>query len=68
MSVVNSVRNLAAATPAEQVERIEAFNMTHFSRAGPMVGLKPAQPNLLRLKVNPYEGKGGVTSTSGSEK
>ncbi|POM60553.1 Gag protein [Phytophthora palmivora] len=56
----DTLRSLAAATPAEQVERIEAFDMAYRSRAGaagPVAERKPAQPKPLRLKVNPYEGK-----------
>ncbi|POM79848.1 Gag protein [Phytophthora palmivora] len=57
----DALRSLAAATPAEQVERIEAFDtyerglISHTS----VVAMKPAQPKPLRLKVNPYEGKEG---------
>ncbi|POM67188.1 LOW QUALITY PROTEIN: Gag protein [Phytophthora palmivora] len=57
------LRSLAAATPAEQVERIEAFDtyerglIAHVQ--GPVVELKPAQPKPLRLKVNLYEWKEG---------
>ncbi|POM70572.1 Gag protein, partial [Phytophthora palmivora] len=57
---------LAAATPAEQVERIEAFDtyeqglIAHVQGLqAPVAELKPVQPKPLRLKVNPYEGKEG---------
>ncbi|POM75893.1 Gag protein, partial [Phytophthora palmivora] len=58
----DALRSLAAATPAEQVERIEAFDMAYRPRTGavdPVAEMKPAQPKPLRLKVNPYEGKEG---------
>ncbi|POM58844.1 Gag protein [Phytophthora palmivora] len=62
----DALRSLAAATPAEQVERIEAFDtferglIAHVQRLqAPVAELKPAQPKPLRLKVNPYEGKEG---------
>ncbi|POM75118.1 Gag protein [Phytophthora palmivora] len=59
----DAIRSLAAATPVEQVERIEAFDTyergfvayVHVLRA-PVAELKPAQPKM-RLKDNPYEGK-----------
>ncbi|POM72493.1 Gag protein, partial [Phytophthora palmivora] len=59
----DALRSLAAATLAEQVERIEAFDtyerglITLVQRLQvPVVEIKPAQPKPLRLKVNPYEG------------
>ncbi|POM72602.1 Gag protein, partial [Phytophthora palmivora] len=58
----DALRSLAAATPAEQVERIETFDTVHCScpgATGPVAEMKPAQPKPLRLKVNPYEGKEG---------
>ncbi|POM65839.1 Gag protein [Phytophthora palmivora] len=62
----DALRSLAAATPAEQVERINAFNkyerglIAHVQgMQAPLARLKPAQPKPLRLKVNPYEGKEG---------
>ncbi|POM81415.1 Gag protein, partial [Phytophthora palmivora] len=58
----DALRSLAAATPAEQVERIEAFDTAYRPRTGaadPVAEMKPAQPKPLRLKVNPYEGKEG---------
>ncbi|POM80585.1 Gag protein, partial [Phytophthora palmivora] len=56
----DALRSLAAATPAEQVERIEAFDTAYRTgAAGPVAEMKPAQPKPLRLKVNPYEGKEG---------
>ncbi|POM60384.1 Gag protein [Phytophthora palmivora] len=61
-----SVRKMAAATPAEQIERIEAFDtykrglIAHVQGLqAPVAELKPAQPKPLRLKVNSYEGKEG---------
>ncbi|POM81322.1 Gag protein [Phytophthora palmivora] len=58
--------SLAAATPAEQVERIEAFDtyerglIAHVQGLQvPVAEMKPAQPKPFRLKVNPYEGKEG---------
>ncbi|POM72164.1 Gag protein, partial [Phytophthora palmivora] len=62
----DALRSLAAATQAEQVERIEAFD-THErglialvqGLQTPVAEMKPAQPKPLRLKVNPYEGKEG---------
>ncbi|POM79245.1 LOW QUALITY PROTEIN: Gag protein [Phytophthora palmivora] len=60
----DALRSLAATTPAEQVERIEAFDtyerglIAHGLQA-PVAELKPAQPKPLRLKVNPYERKVG---------
>ncbi|POM75119.1 Gag protein, partial [Phytophthora palmivora] len=56
----DALRSLAAATPTEQVERIEAFDAAYRSRTGavgPVAEMKPAQPKPLRLKVNLYEGK-----------
>ncbi|POM71700.1 Gag protein, partial [Phytophthora palmivora] len=60
------LRSVAAATPAEQVERIEAFDsyerglMLHVQGLQtPVAEMKPAQPKPLRLKVCPYEGKEG---------
>ncbi|POM69876.1 Gag protein [Phytophthora palmivora] len=62
----DALRSLAAATPAEQVERIEAFDMyerrliAHIQGLQtPVAEMKPAQPKRLRLKVNPYERKEG---------
>ncbi|POM64954.1 LOW QUALITY PROTEIN: Gag protein, partial [Phytophthora palmivora] len=62
----DALRSLAAAMPAEQVERIEAFDtyerglIAHVQWLQvPVAEMKPAQPKPLRLKVNPYEGKGG---------
>ncbi|POM65967.1 Gag protein [Phytophthora palmivora] len=60
----DALRSLAAATPAEQVERIETFDMykrgliAHMKvLQTPVAELKSAQPKPLRLKVNSYEGK-----------
>ncbi|POM73653.1 Gag protein, partial [Phytophthora palmivora] len=62
----DALRSEAAATPAEQVERIEAFDtnerglIVHVQGVQtPVAEMKPAQPKALRLKVNPYEGKEG---------
>ncbi|POM78720.1 Gag protein [Phytophthora palmivora] len=58
----DALRSLAAATPAEQVERIEALDkyerglIAHVQGLqAPVTEVKPAQPKPLRLKVNPYE-------------
>ncbi|POM63344.1 Gag protein [Phytophthora palmivora] len=60
----DALRSLAAATPTEQVERIEAFDTYERGLIAHVQGLqalvaevKSAQPKPLRLKVNPYEGK-----------
>ncbi|POM60225.1 Gag protein [Phytophthora palmivora] len=57
---------MAAATPAEQVERLDAFDtyerglIAHVQELqAPVVEAKPAQPKSLRLKVNPCEGNEG---------
>ncbi|POM74504.1 Pol protein [Phytophthora palmivora] len=62
----DALRSLAAATPAEQVERIKAFDtyerglIAHVQGLQiPVAEMKPVQPKQLRLKVNPYEGKEG---------
>ncbi|POM61651.1 Gag protein [Phytophthora palmivora] len=59
----SAIRSLAAATPTEQVEHIEAFDTYERGLIAHVQGLqaelKPAQPKLLRLTVNPYEGKEG---------
>ncbi|POM65413.1 Gag protein, partial [Phytophthora palmivora] len=62
----DALRSLAAATPAEQVERIEMFDtyergfIAHVQRLqAPVAEMKPVQLKPLRLKVNPYEGKEG---------
>ncbi|POM76467.1 LOW QUALITY PROTEIN: Gag protein [Phytophthora palmivora] len=62
----DALRSLAAATPVEQVKRIEAFDMyergliAHIQGLqAPVAEIKPAQPKTLRLKANPYEGKEG---------
>ncbi|POM66479.1 Gag protein [Phytophthora palmivora] len=66
----DALRSLAAATPAEQVERIEAFDtyerglIAHVQGLQtPVAEMKPAQPKPLRLNVNPYEGKEGLGLT-----
>ncbi|KAE9258898.1 hypothetical protein PR003_g35025, partial [Phytophthora rubi] len=60
------LRSLAAATPAEQVERVNAFDTYGRGLIAHVQGLqataavpKPVQPKPLRLKVNPFEGKEG---------
>ncbi|POM81959.1 Elicitin, partial [Phytophthora palmivora] len=62
----DALRSMAAATPAEQVELIKAFDtyegglIAHVQGLQtPVAEVKPAQPKPLRLKVNPYEGKEG---------
>ncbi|POM58220.1 Gag protein [Phytophthora palmivora] len=62
----DALQSLEAATPAEQVERIEAFEtyerglIAHVQGLqAPVAEMKPAQPKPLRLKVNPYEEKEG---------
>ncbi|POM81642.1 Gag protein [Phytophthora palmivora] len=62
----DALRSLAAATPAEQVERIEAFDTYVRGLIArvqglqtPVAEMKPVQPKSLRLKVIPYEGKEG---------
>ncbi|POM64994.1 Gag protein [Phytophthora palmivora] len=58
----DALLSLAAATPAEQVERTEAFDtvIAHVQRLqAPVAEMKPVQLKPLRLKVNPYEGKEG---------
>ncbi|POM71940.1 Gag protein [Phytophthora palmivora] len=66
ISSTDALRSLAAATPAEQVERIEAFDtyerglIAHVQGLKtPVAEMKPAQSKPLRLKGNPYEGKEG---------
>ncbi|POM77338.1 Gag protein [Phytophthora palmivora] len=50
----DALRSLAAATPAEQVERIEAFDTGLIAHVQglqtPVAEMKPAQPKPLRLK------------------
>ncbi|POM74648.1 Gag protein [Phytophthora palmivora] len=62
----DALRSLAAATPAEQIERIKAFDMYERGLIAhvqglqtPVAALKPAQPKPLMLKDNPYEPKEG---------
>ncbi|POM65680.1 Gag protein [Phytophthora palmivora] len=62
----DDLRSLAPATPAEQVERIEAFHSYERGLIAyvqglqtPVAEMKPAQLKPLRLKVSPYEGKEG---------
>ncbi|POM61578.1 Gag protein, partial [Phytophthora palmivora] len=65
----DTLRSLAAATPAEQVERIETVDtyerglIAHVQElhapVDPVDEMKPAQSKPLRLKVNAYEGKEG---------
>ncbi|KAK1931788.1 hypothetical protein P3T76_012720 [Phytophthora citrophthora] len=64
---MDAFHSLAAATPAEQVERVTAFDMyergliEHIRGTfqTPVAEQRLAQPNHLRLKVLPYEGKEG---------
>ncbi|POM58239.1 Gag protein [Phytophthora palmivora] len=63
----DTLQSLAASTPAEQVERIEAFEASFESTSphiahvrglkAPVAELNPAQPKPLRLMAHPYEGK-----------
>ncbi|POM63784.1 Gag protein [Phytophthora palmivora] len=62
----DALRSLAAATPAEQVERHrgvrhvrERANRPRTGAADPMAEMKPVHPKPLSIKVNPYEGKEG---------
>ncbi|KAJ8523769.1 hypothetical protein ON010_g17349 [Phytophthora cinnamomi] len=64
--VIDALRSLAAATPAEQVERIGAFATYEQGLIAHVQGLqapaaapKPVQPKPLRLKDHPFEGKEG---------
>ncbi|KAG3031278.1 hypothetical protein PC121_g18774 [Phytophthora cactorum] len=64
---MEALQSLVAATPAEQVERVNAFDtyerglIAHMrgSIQPPMAEVKPSHQKPLRLKVNPYEGKEG---------
>ncbi|KAG3232634.1 hypothetical protein PI124_g22285 [Phytophthora idaei] len=64
---VDALQSLVAATPAEQAERVNAFDtyerglIDHVrgSMQPPMPEVKPSHQKPLRLKVNPYEGKEG---------
>ncbi|KAG3209254.1 hypothetical protein PC129_g19730 [Phytophthora cactorum] len=64
---MDALQSLVAATPAEQVERVNAFDtyerglIAHVrgSMQPPMAEAKPSHQKPLRLKVNPYEGKEG---------
>ncbi|KAG3009903.1 hypothetical protein PC123_g11192 [Phytophthora cactorum] len=64
---MDALRSLVAATPAEQVELVNAFGtyerglIAHVrgSMQPPMAEVKPSHQKPLRLKVNPYEGKEG---------
>ncbi|KAG4037513.1 hypothetical protein PC123_g26923 [Phytophthora cactorum] len=64
---MDALQSLVAATPAEQVERVNAFDtyerglIAHVrgSMQPPMAEAKPSHQKPLRLKVNPYEGKKG---------
>ncbi|POM65279.1 LOW QUALITY PROTEIN: Gag protein [Phytophthora palmivora] len=70
----DALRSLAAATPAEQVERIEAFDtyerglIAHVQGQAPVAEMKPAQPKPLMLTVNLYEGKEGENPLLGQRK
>ncbi|KAG3232062.1 hypothetical protein PI124_g22851 [Phytophthora idaei] len=73
---MEALQSLVAATPAEQVERVNAFDtyerglIAHVrgSMQPPTAEVKPYHQKPLRLTVNPYEGKEGETLTSGFEK
>ncbi|KAG2974945.1 hypothetical protein PC121_g23442 [Phytophthora cactorum] len=62
---MDALQSLVAATPAEQVERVNAFDtyerglIAHVrgSMQPPMAEVKPSHQKPLRLKVSPYEGK-----------
>ncbi|KAG2933350.1 hypothetical protein PC119_g13010 [Phytophthora cactorum] len=64
---MEALQSLVAATPAEKVERVNAFDtyelelIAHVrgSMQPPMAEVKPSHQKPLRLKVNPYEGKEG---------
>ncbi|KAG2760423.1 hypothetical protein PC129_g20573 [Phytophthora cactorum] len=64
---MEAMQSLVAATPAEQVERVNAFDtyerglIAHVrgSMQPPMAEVNPSHQKPLRLKVNPYEGKEG---------
>ncbi|KAG3064127.1 hypothetical protein PI124_g18799 [Phytophthora idaei] len=64
---MEALQSLVAATPAEQVERVNAFDtnerglIAHVrgSMQLPMAEVKPSHQKPLRLKVNLYEGKEG---------
>ncbi|POM75898.1 Gag protein [Phytophthora palmivora] len=71
----DALRSLVAATSAEQVERIEAFDtyerglIAHVQGSQTsMAELKPAQPKPLRVKAIPMKGRREKAPTSGSEK
>ncbi|GMF14080.1 unnamed protein product [Phytophthora lilii] len=61
------LRSLAAATPAEQIQRVTAFDMYERGLIDNVQGTlqvprtepKVVQPKPLKLKVHPYEGKEG---------
>ncbi|POM73971.1 LOW QUALITY PROTEIN: Putative retroelement, partial [Phytophthora palmivora] len=68
----DALRILAAVTPAEQVERIEAFDtyerglIAHVQGSQTsMAEQKPAQPKPLRLKAIPMKGRREKAPTSG---
>ena len=81
---MEALHNLASAAQAEQVEHIAAFDMyeqgliAHVrdnmpqpaSVQVPVPVMEPmvVRPAPLRLKVTPYNGKEGRTSSSGSER
>ncbi|KAG3183434.1 hypothetical protein PC128_g14185 [Phytophthora cactorum] len=64
---MDALQSLVAATPVEQVERVNALDtyerglISHVrgSMQPPMPEVKPSHQKPLRLKVNPYEGKEG---------
>ncbi|KAG3102447.1 hypothetical protein PI125_g14169 [Phytophthora idaei] len=64
---IDALQSLVAATPAEQVERVNAFDIyergfiahVRGSMQPPMVEVKPSHQKPLRLKGNPYEKREG---------
>ncbi|KAG2775593.1 hypothetical protein PC129_g21806 [Phytophthora cactorum] len=64
---MDALQSLVAVTPAEQVERVNAFDtyehglIDHVrgSMQPPMAEVKPSHQKPLRLKLTPYEGKEG---------
>jgi len=80
---VEALHSLVSASQAEQVERIAAFDtyerglIAHVRENMPQpapvqvqvpVPVRVDRPKPLRLKVTPYSGKEGETSSSGSER
>jgi hypothetical protein len=81
---MEALHNLASAAQAEQVEHIAAFDMYEQGLIAhvrdnmpqpasvqvpvPVMEPRVVRPAPLRLKVTPYNGKEGRTSSSGSER